>query len=119
MRARAVNPRKRGEMTKAEIAFKTQCDWLNAFFDHVRYESHTLRFGELRYTPDFTGVRTEDGQVCHFEIKPAGHRHVYTDAAKIKLKTFSAEYGEYVFFLAWPDKKQPRGWHIEEVSNRE
>ena len=113
MRARAVNPRKRGEMTKAEIAFRTQCDWLNAFFDHVRYESHTLRFGELRYTPDFTAVRTEDGQVCHFEVKPAGHRHVYTDAAKIKLKTFSSEYGEYVFFLVWPDKTQPRGWHIE------
>lgn len=120
MRARAVNPRKRGEMTKTEDLFGTQYfNSFNAHFQWIRYESHTLRFGELRYTPDFTAVRLPDGQVCHFEVKAAGHRHAYTDAAKIKLKTFSAYYGEYCFFLAWPDKTEPKGWHIEEVSNRE
>lgn len=119
MRARAVNPRRKGEMTKAELAFKTSCDWLNAYHDKIRYESHTLRMGDTRYTPDFSAVRTDDGQLCFFEVKPAKFRAVYTDAAKIKLKVFAAEYREYCFYLVYPDKSTARGWHIEEISNRE
>lgn len=117
MRARAVNPRKKNQMTKTEERFLV-CDWFQARFNHIRYESHTLRYGEQRYTPDFTAVRAEDGQVCHFEIKPAMVRAAYTDYAKAKLKTFVTEYEEYVFYLAVPDKKLVNGWSIEEISSR-
>ena len=117
MRAKAVNPRKKGQITKTESAF-LQSDWLLARFNCIRYESHTLRFGDQRYTPDVTAVRAEDGQVCHIEVKPSLARAVYTDYAKSKLKTFATEYQEYVFYLATPDKGAPNGWRIEEIATR-
>lgn len=112
MRARAVNPRKPGQMTRAEIKF-TQSPWF-ADFDNMRYEAITLRAGDVRYTPDFSGTDA-DGQVHFFEIKASGHRAAYTEAARLKLSIFASAFPEYVFCLTWPDKGMPSGWHFEIV----
>lgn len=113
MRAKAKNPRKPHQMTKAEIEFTKSC-WY-ADFDNMRYEAITLRVGDTRYTPDFSGT-DRDGQVHYFEIKASGHRAAYTEAARLKLSIFASAFPEYVFCLAWPDKNDSTGWHFEIVS---
>lgn len=113
MRARAKNPRKPHEMTKAEIRF-TKSPWF-ADFENMRYEAITLRAGDVRYTPDFSGT-DRGGQVHFFEIKASGHRAAYTEAARLKLSIFASAFPEYVFCLAWPDKNDSTGWHFEIVS---
>lgn len=113
MRAKAVNPRKPHQMTKAEIRF-TKSPWFSEF-SNMRYEAITLRVGDTRYTPDFSGTDS-GGQVHFFEIKASGHRAAYTEAARLKLSIFTSAFPEYVFCLAWPDKNDSTGWHFEIVS---
>lgn len=118
MRARAVNPRKPHEMTKAEAAWANY-PWFVQGFENRRYEAMTLRLGESRYTPDFAGVCVKTGQLCLFEIKPSAHRAAFTEAARLKLKAFSAEFGELRFFVCWPEKgSRMNRWSVTEVSNR-
>jgi len=116
MKARAVNPRKPHELTKAELAF-SEWQWFVDNFAWRRYEAITLKMGETRYTPDFSGIDVTDQQVCFFEVKASPHPAVFTAAAKLRLQNAAEQFGEYRFYVAWPVK--PKGsWHIEEVSNR-
>ena len=112
MRAKAVNPRKPHEMTKAEIRFLSS-PWAREY-ENLRYERITLRVGDVRYTPDFSGT-DESGQVHFIEIKPAGVRAAYTEAARLKVSIFASSFPEYAFNVAWPDKKEPTGWHFEPI----
>ena len=115
MRARAVNPRKPHEMTRAEKRFR---DSPVAAGDHgLRYEAITLRAGDVRYTPDFSGLDGE-GQVHFFEIKASGHRAAFTEAARLKLSVFAGAFAEYVFWVCWPEKNQLTGWHVERIDRR-
>lgn len=118
MRARAVNPRKPHELTKAEAAW-ANFPWFVQGFEHRRYEAMTLRLGESRYTPDFAGVCVKTGQLCLFEIKASAHRSAFTEAARLKLKAFSTEFGELRFFVCWPVVgSRMNRWSVTEVSNR-
>jgi hypothetical protein len=103
-------------MTRAEIAWSKH-DWFVDGFVDRRYEAMTLRLGDIRYTPDFSGVCVKTGQLCLFEIKASGHRAAFTEAARIKLRAMASEFGELRFYVCWPIKaKGP--WHIEGVGNR-
>jgi hypothetical protein len=116
MKARAVNPRKPHEMTKAEFEF-LGWEWFVDNFAFRRYEALTFKMGEHRYTPDFSGIDVTNQQVCLFEVKASGGRHAFTDAAKIKIQAAAEAFPEYRFYVVWPIK--PKGsWHIEEVSNK-
>jgi hypothetical protein len=118
MKARAINPRKPHEMTRAEKAW-AEYWWFVNEFENRRYEGITLRAGEIRYTPDFSGVNKQTGQMCLFEIKASSHRAAFTEAAKLKLKAFAAEFGELRIFVCWPDKgSRMQKWSVTEVSNR-
>lgn len=117
MRAKAKNPRKPHEMTKAEKAFE-KLEWFEEYYENRRYEAITLRVGKVRYTPDFSAVCSKTGGVCYFEVKASGHRAAFTEAARIKLKMFATAFSEYVFYVVWPDKKEPGGWHIEILDNQ-
>ncbi len=55
MRARAKNPRKPHEMTRAEKAWELFPYFVQGF-ENRRYEAFTLRVGKVRYTPDFSGT---------------------------------------------------------------
>jgi len=115
MKARAINPRKPHEMTRAEIAWSKN-EWFMDSFDERRYEAFTIRLGDIRYTADFSGVDIETGQLCLFEVKASGHRAAFTEAARLKLKAMASEFSELRFFVCWPVK--PKGtWHVEEVRN--
>lgn len=115
MKARAVNPRKPHEMTKAERCFESST--VAAGFAALRYEAITLRAGDVRYTPDFSGLDAE-GQVHFFEVKASGHRAAYTEAARLKLNVFAGAFSEYVFWVVWPDKGELSGWHVERLDRR-
>lgn len=118
MKARAVNPRKPHELTKAESAWANY-PWFTQLFEHRRYEAMTLRLGDSRYTPDFAGVCVKTGQLCLFEIKASAHRAAFTEAARLKLKAFATEFGELRFFVCWPVKgSRMNRWSVTEVSNR-
>lgn len=115
MRARAVNPRKPHEMTKAEKRFAESVIARNHLA--VRYEAITLRAGDVRYTPDFSGL-DHTGQVHFFEVKASGHRAAFTEAARLKLSVFASAWPEYVFWVCWPDKTKLSGWHVERIDRR-
>lgn len=118
MKARAVNPRKPHEMTRAEKAWENY-EWFQRNFEHRRYEAITLRLGETRTTTDFSGVCIKTGQLCLFEIKPSDHPAVYTDVAKLRLKNTASEFPELRFFVAWPAKgSKMRRFVITEIGNR-
>lgn len=118
MRARAVNPRKPHEMTRAEKAW-SEYDWFVRNFEHRRYEGITLRSGENRYTPDFSGVCVKTGQLCLYEVKPSDHSAVYTDVARLRMRAFASDFPELRFFVAWPEKGSKfRRWVITEIGNR-
>ena len=117
MKARAVNPRKPHEMTRAESAWASY-GWFAQAFENRRYEAMTLRMGESRYTPDFSGVCVKTGQLCLFEIKASAHRAAFTEAARLKLKVFATEFGEIRFFVCWPVKgSRMSRWSVTEMSN--
>ena len=117
MKARAVNPRKPHEMTKAEAAWAVY-PWYATNFWHRRYEAMTLRLGNTRYTPDFAGVCKKTGQLCLFEVKASPHRAAFTEAAKLKLRVFANEFPELRFFVCWPEKgTRMRRWCVTEQAN--
>lgn len=118
MRARAVNPRQPHEMTRAELAWSNY-DWFVKGFINRRYEGYTLRLGENRITPDFSGVDVRTGQLCLFEVKPSDHPAAFTPVARLRLKTAASEFAELRFYVCWPLKgTKMRKWHVEEVGNR-
>jgi hypothetical protein len=118
MKARAIKPRRPYEMTADEIAF-AEYPWFVDNFKHRRYEAITVKLGDFRYTPDFSGVDIGTGQVCFFEVKPINNQHVYTPAARIKHKATAEAFPEYVFYLCVPVKGTKRKeWTITEFENR-
>jgi hypothetical protein len=118
MKARAVNPRKPHEMTKPEMAW-AEYPWFKLHFEHRRYEAITLRIGEFRYTPDFSGVCVKTGQLHLFEIKASDHRAAFTEAARLKLRATASEFPELRFFVCWPTKgTRMQSWTVTEIGNR-
>ena len=118
MKARAVNPRRPHEMTRPELAWSKYA-WFVESFAHRRYEAITLRLGEYRYTPDFSGVCIKTGQLHLFEIKASDNRAAYTESARLRLRAASSEFPELRFFVAWPERSSKmRKWVITEIGNR-
>jgi hypothetical protein len=99
-------------MTKAEIKWSQSVHAKR--LDNLRYEAITLRAGDVRYTPDFSGTDL-DGQVHFYEIKASGHRAAFTESARLKLSVMASSFPEYEFWVTWPDKSEADGWHVEEV----
>lgn len=117
MKARAENPRKPHEMTRPERAWAAY-DWFVRQFDRRRYEAITLRNGQIRYTADFSGICHESGQLCLFEVKASDHRAAYTEAARLRVRSFASEFPELRFFVVWPIKgSKLRKWTITEIAN--
>ncbi len=110
----ALGRLKLGEMNKTESAYK---EYLNSQFITgevlwYKFEAIKLRLADNTfYSPDFS-VLAKDGILEMHEVK--GHRMIFMDDAKVKIKVASALY-PFRFIAAFPVKKtNMKQWEFDE-----
>jgi hypothetical protein len=111
----ALGHLKEGEMNKTEAAFSVHLEYLRLNGEVLwwRFDCVKLRIAPATFlTVDFA-VLMKDGHLCFIDVK--GHRAIYQDDARVKMKVAADTY-PVKFFVSFPQGKLgASGWDMEEV----
>jgi hypothetical protein len=111
----AVGRLKTGQMNKTEARYSRYLNVLLDVGDIAWFKFEGIKFrlaNNCFYTPDFVIMRHNGELQCH-EVK--GHKAIFMDDAKVKIKT-AAEMYPVRFFVVYPPDKAGSDFRLEEVT---